>query len=78
MRHRHDRDVDAGELADLLREHAAGVDDDLGLDLAFVRLDAGTRPRSTWIAGHARLRRDLRAAAPRALGQRERELAGSM
>ena len=32
VRHRHDRDVHAGERADLLREHAARVDDDLGLD----------------------------------------------
>ena len=39
MRHRHDRDVDPRERADLARVHAAGVDDDLGLDLAAVGLD---------------------------------------
>ena len=39
MRHRHDGDVDPGERSELLREHAAGVDDDLGLDLAAVGLD---------------------------------------
>ncbi len=41
VRHRHDRDVHAGERADLPREHAAGVDDDLGLDRALVGDDAG-------------------------------------
>ena len=47
MRHRDDGDVDAGERADLAREHPARVDDDLGLDLAAVGLDAATRPRWT-------------------------------
>ena len=40
VRHRHDRDVDACERADLAREHAARVHDDLGLDRAAVGLDA--------------------------------------
>ena len=40
VRHRHDRDVDARERADLAREHAARVHDDLRLDRAAVGLDA--------------------------------------
>ena len=42
MRHRDDRDGHAGQPADLRREHAAGVDDDVGLDrrsLAALALD---------------------------------------
>ena len=61
--------------AELRGEHAARVDDDLGLDLALVGLDAGDAAALDADAGHARVRGDLRAAAPRALGQRERELA---
>ena len=40
VRHRDDRDVDARQRADLAREHAARVDDDLGLDRAPVGLHA--------------------------------------
>ena len=75
MRHRDDRDVDARERAELLREHAARVDDDLGLDLAAVGDDAGDAAAARRDRGHARAGADLGAAAARALGERERELA---
>ena len=62
--------------ADLGREHAARVDDDLGLDRALVGLDAGRRGRARRRSPVTRVfGRDLGAAAPRALGERERELA---
>ena len=75
MRHRHDRDVHARERADLLCVHAAGVDDDLGLDPAPIGLDAR---HASALDGHARdpgAGRDLRSAAPRTFGERERQLA---
>ena len=75
MRHRDDRHLDPGERADLAREHAAGVDHDLRLDRALVGLDAGDAPAFDADRGHARVRVDLGAAAARALGERERELA---
>ncbi len=75
MRHRHDRHVDAGERADLLREHAARVDHDLRLDLALV----GHDPRDpTALHRHprdARVGVDLRTTAASAFGEGERELA---
>ena len=75
VRHRHDRDVDARESADLLRVHATGVDDDLGLDRAAVGLDARHAPALDGDARDAGAGRDLCAAAPRPFGERERELA---
>ena len=39
MGHRHDRHDDARERANLAGVHAAGVDDDLGLDLTAIGLD---------------------------------------
>ncbi len=50
VRHRDDRDVDAGERPDLARIHASGVDDDLGLDLAPIGLDRLDPPAPD--AGH--------------------------
>ena len=75
MRHRDDRHVDAGEGADLLREHAARVDHDPGLDRAPVGLDAGHLAALDRDPRDARARVDLGAAAARALGEREGELA---
>ena len=74
VRHRDDRHGDADHPADLRREHAAGVDHDVGADLgAFARVLDGH-------AGHAAairadrddpgVRADLGAALPRAGGQR--------
>ena len=76
MRHRHDRDVDAGQRADLPRVHAAGVDDHLGLDVTMVGLDRLDSPAPDADPGHARVLLDLGAAPARALGQGERQLAG--
>ncbi len=74
MRHRHDGHVHARERAELLREHAARVDDDLGLDLALVGDDAGDAAALDRDAGDARVLVDLRAAAACALREREGEL----
>ena len=76
MRHRHDRDVHAGERADLARVHPAGV-----RPRSRSRSRPGrsrrraTRPRSTSIPVTRVTCRDLGAAPPGALGQRERQLA---
>ena len=75
MGHRDDRDVHARERADLARVHAARVDDDLGLDLAPVRLDGADATPLEPDPGDARARVDLGPAAPRALRERERQLA---
>ena len=63
-----------GERADLLREHPARVDDDVGLDLALVGDDSGDAAALDRDRGDARVLVDLGAAAPRALGEREGEL----
>src|SRR5436190_3484026 len=75
MRHWNDGDVHAREVTDLGREHPARVDDDLRLDLAFVRLDADDAPAVDGHGGRPRLRRDLRAAATRAFCERKCQLA---
>ena len=75
VRHRDHRDDDAGERADLGGEHPAGVDDDLGLDAAPVGLDRLDPAALDLDPGHPRVRLDLGAAAPGALGEREGELA---
>ena len=43
--HRHDRDPHAGQAPDLGREHAAGVDDDLGVDRPRARCTRAARGR---------------------------------
>ena len=62
MGHRDDRHVDAGQPADLGREHAAGVDDDVRPDLrrspSCSTVTPVTRPRSTPIADDPRVRPD--------------------
>ena len=73
--HRHDRDDDSGEGSDLAREHAARVHDEVGLDLALVGLDGSDAVPLDADPRDARARRDLRAAAARALREREGELA---
>ena len=65
-----------GERAELLREHPAGVDDDVSLDLALVGGDAGDAASLDVDRRHAGVRRDLGAALPRTRGERERELRG--
>ncbi len=75
MRHRHDRDVDARKCTDLTRVHAARIDHDLRLDLALVRDDCLHTASLNADLGHACPLIDLRAAPPRPLRQRERELA---
>ena len=74
MRHRHDRDGDAREPPQLGGEHAAGVDDDLGLDVALVSRDTEHAALLDRDRRHARVRRDLRAVAARSFGEREGEL----
>ena len=80
MRERHDRHAHAGHARDLRGEHAAGVDDDLGLDRRPTR-SARRAPRrrpcsSTSIAGHARVRED-RAPPARARRRRARRSAAT-
>ena len=74
MGHRNDRHRHPGESRDLTGEHASGVDHDLGLDVALVRLDAPHPPVLDAEAGDAGVLGDLRAAPPGALGQRIRQL----
>ena len=74
VRHRHDRDGDAGEPPELGGEHAAGVDDDLRLDVALVGGDADDAAPLDRDRRHPRVRRDLGAVATRSFGEREREL----
>ena len=75
VRHRHDRDVDPRQRADLARVHATCVDDDRRRDRAPIRLDARDATALDRDSGDACPRRDLGAAPPRALCQREGELA---
>ena len=73
--HRDHGHVDSREPTELGGEHAARIDDDLGLDRAVVGLDSRYPPALDSETGHAGLGRDLRPAAPRALCERHRELA---
>ena len=75
MRHRDDRHRDADEPRDVRCRHAGGVDDDVGVDLALVGHDLGTRAVAPRDRGDARARADLGAVATRAVGERERQLA---
>ena len=75
MRHRDDWHRNAGEEADLAREHPARVDDDVGLDRALVRLDADDAAVLEADPRHAGVRMDLGTAPPSAFGERERQLA---
>ena len=61
--HRDDRHAHAGQPPDLGREHPAGVDDDLALDVALVRAHAGHAAAADVDPGHARVGVD--AAPPR-------------
>ena len=60
---------------DLRRVHAGGVDDDVALDAALVRLDRDDAAVARLDAGHGRPHLDLRAEPPRRVGERERQLA---
>ena len=75
VRDGHDRHGDARERAELAREHPTGVDDDLGLDRAPVRLDRRHPTALGRDARDARLRRDLRAAPSGPLRERKGQLA---
>ena len=70
VRHRHERDAHARHAADLGREHAAGVDHHLGLDVPAVGLDAAHAAAGDVDRGHARVGVDVAAALARALGER--------
>ena len=72
---RDDRQVDADHARELGRVHAGGIDDDLALDAALIRLDGGDAAVRRLDAGDADARLDLRADAARGVGERERELA---
>ena len=61
-----------GQPADLGGEHAAGVDDDLGLDVAPLGPDAAHAAVGDVDPGHARVREDLAAALARALDRARR------
>ena len=76
VRHRDDRHRDPGEPSDLAREHASRVHQDLGLDPAFVGLDADDAAALNVDAGDTRIRVDLGAAAARPLRERESQLTG--
>ncbi len=81
MRERHDRHAHAGHPPDLGGEHAAGVDDDLGLDRPPLGLHAAHPPRAAAALldvdrGHARVREHAAAALARAVGERRRQLRG--
>ena len=68
------RDVDAGHGAELARPHAGAVDDDVGLDRALLAAlrpgDAGDAAVLLVDRGDLHALDDLRAALPRAFGQR--------
>ncbi len=70
MRHRDERHAHARHAADLGREHAARVDDDVGLDVTPVGLDAAHAAVPHLDPGHPRVRVDVGAGLARALGQR--------
>ena len=76
VREGHDRDAHAGHAPDLGGEHAAGVDDHLGLDRPPLGLHAAHAPRLHVDRRHARVRVDPAAALARALGQRVGQLRG--
>ena len=76
MRHRDHRYAHASEPADLGREHARGVDDDLARDVAALGLHARDAPVGHRDAGDPRVGEDLPAAAAGAVGERIGELAG--
>ena len=76
MRERHERDVDSDHAADLRREHAPRVDDQLGVDIASVGHHSTHATVAHFDPGRARVFIDLRASAARTLDERERQLAG--
>ena len=69
-----DRDRARREPADLGRVHAAGVDHDVGLDVAALRAHAVHAAAVHVDPGHARAGEDAAAPAARAVGQRVGEL----
>ncbi len=69
--HRHGN---AAQAPDLPGPLAGAIDDDLGLDRAPVRDDAGDRAIAGFDRGDARLLEDPRAAVARALGERLRQI----
>ena len=72
---RDDRQVDADETRDLRRVHAGGVDDDLALDAALVRLHRDDLAVARLDARHGRAHLELRAEPARRVRERERQLA---
>ena len=76
MRVGDDRHVDADHAPDLGRVHAAGVDHDVGADRALVGDDLVHPAVLEHDLDHLRPLLDVGAAQPRAVGQRERQLAG--
>ena len=75
VRHRDDRHRHARQAADLAGEHAARVDDDVGLDRAGVGLDARHAPALDADCRDPRRRENLGATAAGAFRKRERQLA---
>ena len=75
MGHRHERHAHAGHAPDLRGEHAAGVDHDVGLDVAALGAHPAHAPVAHVEPGHARVRVDVAAALARALGERVGEQA---
>ena len=76
VRHRDDRDAHARHAADLGAVHAAGVDDDLGLDVAALGSHAAHAAVGDVDARDGRRGEDRAAALARAVGERVRELGG--
>ncbi len=74
--HRDEGHVDADQASNLGREHAAGVDDQLGVDGALVGDHAPHATLRGLDGRHPRVLVDLRAATACPLYERERELAG--
>ena len=74
VRERDHRDPDSGHPAQLGREHPAGVDDDVGLDLAPLRPHPADPPVGHDDLAHARMREHLAAAVAGAIDQRVGQL----
>ena len=71
-----ERDADARHLADLAPPHARAVDHVLRLYRTLVRIDAGNAAPVLADAGDLDVLEDQRPAVARALGQRQRDVAG--
>ena len=76
MGHRQERHADTGHAPDLGGEHAAGVDHDLGLDVAAVGVDGADPAAGDFDAGDPGVGEDPAAAAAGAVGERVGQLRG--